>query len=1339
MTAMLAWGDGGLPGAMLRCLRRAASAGCAVVSLLALLGAQPAWSEVVQPPSPNNPGPTAHPAPTAPSPTIPAAAPPAVQLPVAAPSATPAAAPAATPAAVPVAPPAAAALPVANLRTGNHPAFGRIVVDLPPGATVATTTEGVAVHVRLAGAAFGGSVRAPHNVTAISVQGSDATLTLAAGAHISTRRFGARFIIDVFADGAAPAEPGATEPAAAAPSPPAAPAASAASAAPAIPAAPAPKRLPGFSGPPPRSGPLPSVPLPAGAQVADNPAAAPVSAMPAPSGSAAAAASASMHTMPASPSPSPSPSNTAPAPVAAQDVPVRSDQAATQATAEHVRVPLQRLLEGNLPSVLRAQPATPPPAAPPPAVRQPGVVAARTATSPATAATPRMAIANVPPQAAPPALPAAAPPASAASAPAPMAAAAPAATRPASPAPPPTQMPMPMKTSAGVSTAPVADVQRTTLASPAETPAPPVTMSAGTMSAGTMSAAPPASPAGQGPMSISARSDGPTLILPFLPTTGAAAFRRGTMAVVVFDEPRPIDLSNLSEDSQVAGAFSDARIQLLPNATVLRMTLPAEAGLRLARREEGWSLTRLAQPPPLAPIRSDVIDGSMRLVANAPRTVISVPDPDTGGALLVGTQTERGQGVPVTRRTPGFTLLETLQGVAVDPNSDSLTLRVAPAKDFTGFIITAEGEAAMLPPPKPEPKAGAGGEAKPETKAEEKPAGDKAAAKDEKGEKGDEKSAEEGKPKTEAKAEPPPLTETGRGVPLDPLGPEAVAALEAARMTRRWDLPALPTDSLRRRLQAITAGAAAAPPQSRTAGRLAAVQAQIALGLGAEADALTNLIVTEDARATDMPDVIGLNAVAAMLAGRLDEAAGIDDPRLDGTDEVNFWRAVRKAMLREGAPDAAAAFAATIPLLQSYPMALRERLEPLAAETMLAGGEPEAARRLMQTHKDFPPLDYARALLAERDGRLPAALAIYDRLTGSHDRLARARAAVRAVELRLRTGAFSNAQAADALDKLVYSWRGDRRELAIRLRVAELRDASNNWRASLALLRETAENAQALGWPDELPDLRTRMAGVFQHALDSDAKSALPPLELVALIQENPDLIPDGAAGRAIAARLADRLVALELPDRALPILDKLMRATAEGQARSEIGARLAGVRLDLQDPAAALEALSASTAGDLPPDLTEARTIIFARATAARGGLAAATAALAALDTEAADEARATLLEQAKDWPGAVSALSAYAQKTVPAGGMLAEKPANVLLRLASAAAQAGDEKLLARLRERELSRMPAGKLADMFRLLTERPVQGVADLPRAAQEAAFDRTVPAELDTPRKVATKP
>ncbi|MCW3475108.1 hypothetical protein [Limobrevibacterium gyesilva] len=745
--------------------------------------------------------------------------------------------------------------------------------------------------------------------------------------------------------------------------------------------------------------------------------------------------------------------------------------------------------------------------------------------------------------------------------------------------------------------------------------------------------------------------------LPFDTGVGAAAFRRGDAALVVFDQRRPIDMAALRGDP----AFAAATIQLLPAATVLRLPLTPQEGLSLTRSAAGWTIATVpvaAADGGARPIRPDLADGVLRLVAEAPGQVVSVSDPDTGGALLVGTQRQPGQSVPVARRTPEFALLRTWQGVAVEPVSDALSVRVT----AQGFTI----------------EAGA-----------------------------------------------------GRALALAAPAPDAVASADAQHFSRRFAFPAQPTEMLLRRLQAAVTAAAAAPAQARAGKRVAVAQAMLALGMGAEAQATLTMAATDDARIADNPDTLGLSAIAALMAGRAGEAGGITDPRLDGTDEVALWRAVRTAMTREGAADAAAVFAANLPLLLSYPAAMRNRLLPLAAETIALGGEPAMLWPLLAQRRDDTSLDLARAFLLEAEAQAPGgdpkpALDAYDRVAGGPDRLARARAAVRAVELRLATGALTSAQAADALDKLLFSWRGDDRELALRQRIAELRARDGGFRPALALLRESEQI-----WPEQRPALHARLAAIFADALAADAKTPPPPLDLVALVEENADLIADGEAGQALAARLADRLTALDLPKRAVPVLEKLVTQAPAGAVRAAFGGRLAKARLEEGDPAGALAALTRSAAPDLPAPLQESRTLTFARAAAVSGDLPSATAALAALGTTPAAALRADLLEAAKDWPAALAALRELAARTVPPEGPLNEAQARTLLRLAAAAAQTGDEATLARLREHDTARLPDDKLAEMFRLLTAGPVQGVADLPRAAQETKLARALPAALKT--------
>ena len=562
------------------------------------------------------------------------------------------------------------------------------------------------------------------------------------------------------------------------------------------------------------------------------------------------------------------------------------------------------------------------------------------------------------------------------------------------------------------------------------------------------------------------------------------------------------------------------------------------------------------------------------------------------------------------------------------------------------------------------------------------------------------------------------------GLALSPQSDVADLLAQSVGLARQFDFPNLPTVALLERLRRQVIEDAAAAPLARGPKRLAVARTMISLGLGVEAQGVLQLAVDDDPHEASSASTAALASIAALLAHRPDEANGLTDPQLSGSDDLAFWRAMRQAEIQEGSAPAAAVFAATLPLLATYPVEIRNRVLPLVAETLVAGGELAAATALLDAHKDDATLDLARGMLQQARGDSAGALGIYDRLAQSSDQLVHSRAAVRAVELRLAGGAIDAKTAADRLDKLLYAWRGDRQERLLRERVAELRARTGDWRTALSLLRET----EAI-FPDDKAAIHGELTDMFTALLRGDAEDAMAPLELVALVEENTDLLPSGADGEALQAKLADRLVALELPKRAGPVLEKLMQAAPTPVGRAGFGARLAALRLREDDAAGAIAALSASAGADLPADLTERRTLLQADASARRGDNQAALAALGSLDTAAADEARATILERANDWPAAEKALTDYAAKAVPADGKLDDGQRRTLLRLATAAARAGDDAKLTDLRQRETERMGSGPLADMFRLLTADQVRSSADLKRSGQEATLARGLSGQL----------
>jgi hypothetical protein len=550
------------------------------------------------------------------------------------------------------------------------------------------------------------------------------------------------------------------------------------------------------------------------------------------------------------------------------------------------------------------------------------------------------------------------------------------------------------------------------------------------------------------------------------------------------------------------------------------------------------------------------------------------------------------------------------------------------------------------------------------------------------------------------------------------------ALIDAAHLTRRLNFSTLPKEALLRLSISQVDDAAATPPLARGPRQHAIATTLLALGLSAEAESLLQLASEQDPKEAASPDTQALTGIAALLAGRPEESAGLLDPRLDGTDEIALWRAVRLAMQDEGSPRAAAVFSATAPLVLQYPPSIRDHILPLIAETMVQGGEIEPAARLLAQRPDDPRLAYARALLRQAEGDSGQALTMLDAIAAGHDQFDRGRAAVRAVELRLATAAFDKMKAADALEKLFYAWRGDSRELALRERVADLRGQTGAWRQALSTLRQAEAD-----FPDQAAPVHDRLKDAFAAMIRDNGAQKMPPIDFVAMVEENTDLVPDSGEDEVVEQSLADRLLALDLPEQAKPVLQKLMNRAKFPAAKARFGTSLA--RLDARDgdDAGALAMLDASQAADLPPDLTEQRLILHAGSVARRGDPAGAAAMLAPIRTASAMETRAQILETAADWPGAQQAWSDYAAAILPDSGMLDENQIRTLLRLATATARADDTARLGVLRETFGPRIGAGPLGDMFRLLTAEPIVTTADIKRSQKEMNLAASLPAGL----------
>ncbi|HVY17763.1 MAG TPA: hypothetical protein VHB27_21260 [Rhodopila sp.] len=573
------------------------------------------------------------------------------------------------------------------------------------------------------------------------------------------------------------------------------------------------------------------------------------------------------------------------------------------------------------------------------------------------------------------------------------------------------------------------------------------------------------------------------------------------------------------------------------------------------------------------------------------------------------------------------------------------------------------------------------------------------------------------------------LSSTAGRLAVSPETPATQASIAAAHLSRATDLPAMRPKTLLRRIGQQFLAAGATPPLSRGPLRRAAAESLMSLGFAAEADGLLQLATAQDPQEADRPATKALMSMAALLAGRPAEADGLDDPRLAGIDEIDFWKAVRQAMADEGSPPAAAVFATTGPLATAYPKPIAEHLLPLVIETMLLGGEIQSAERLMDARPNDPRLAYARALRRQADGDTDGALAMLDRLAQGHDQFDRLRGPVHAIELRLKTGRITAAQAADGLDKLLIAWRGDDRELALRERIADLRGRSGAWRVGLGILRDAEKD-----FPERAAAIRDRLQTMFGAMMRDGGGLSVTPLDFVATVDENVDLMPRYENDPEVQQALLDRLMALDLPDRAIPLLRKLLAGATTEVAKARFGATLAVLQDREGHGADAIATLDATETGDAPPELAESRILTRASAMAHGGDRAGAIALLAKLATPGAAARRADLQEQGGDWAAAEAAWrDVLTTSAVPASGPVSAAITHTLLRLAAAASRAGDDAALLALRQAWMDRLAPGPDADGFRLLTDEPVRSTDDLSRSKEDVGLAASLAAAGKTVR------
>ena len=187
-------------------------------------------------------------------------------------------------------------------------------------------------------------------------------------------------------------------------------------------------------------------------------------------------------------------------------------------------------------------------------------------------------------------------------------------------------------------------------------------------------------------------SEGLHVTFSFAAATPAALFRRADAVWLVFDTTKPIDIAPFKSN----GGAIIAEVKLLPleNGQAIRIRLNRPQMPSLVGDDQGgnanWTLTfsDTMQTPtqPLAATRNitDPALANVTVALSKPGRLHRLIDPDAGDTLLVVTAPPPVRGFIKRQDFVEMSLLESIHGVAIRPNSDNVTAEIAADKITIG-------------------------------------------------------------------------------------------------------------------------------------------------------------------------------------------------------------------------------------------------------------------------------------------------------------------------------------------------------------------------------------------------------------------------------------------------------------------------------------------------------------------------------------------------------------------------------------------------------------------------------------------------------------------------------
>ena len=742
----------------------------------------------------------------------------------------------------------------------------------------------------------------------------------------------------------------------------------------------------------------------------------------------------------------------------------------------------------------------------------------------------------------------------------------------------------------------------------------------------------------------------------------AAVFRRSNTLWVVFDKNTEINTHAVVKGSR--GLVTSAEQVLSNVGTALRLTTPNGINPSIKRSGLSWILEFAQQDlVPTAPLKADAQPDSplgARLFVSVPEpgNVVAFQDPEIGDNLVVVPVIPLNHGVSKKWRFPQLQLLASKQGVVIKPKSDDLRIRSL----RQGVEISSSGTLQIS-----------------SVSAEQKANVDLQSA-------------------------------LSAGVGMQSTGPlTRVLSLEK---WKRKDLQDF--NKIRQDLQNKIAAAKGTRNKERARHEL--VGFYFSNGLEAEALGVLEAMRQDRPEIENEPEFRMLRGGASWLMERYADARkDLFHASLDGNDEGIFWRALVVAD-EEGLANSAYELRKVGAITQPYPSSIKMPTALKVAEAAVELGDVKQAGQYIEvlnvdgpTRSQKDQIDFVSGKLKELSGDVDGAIADWEHVMDGVHRFSRAKAAVARTELLLSQGSFTPKDAIEEYEKLRFVWRGDKFEFALLIRLGNLYLGEQKYREGLTAFRQAVTY-----FPKEsgANQVTKKMSDAFMYLYMENGADVLPPITAIALYDEFRELTPAGALGDEMIRKLADRLVGIDLLDRAAALLESQVGFRLVGEERGRVGARLALIYLFNRKYQESLDSLDKSEVRTMSDTLKAERVLLRAHAHIGLGHPNVALDLLVPETNLAAERVRAGIYWRAKDWKLASKSMTKIVRfLKAKIHTPLNEEQALAVLSAATAYTLDGNEVAVSRITGSYAQAMAQTQYADVFRLMTDAPVAGLVN----------------------------